>query len=207
MLRLILVRHGRTSWNVEGRVQGGGRLDATGQAQATALAERLIREPITAIYSSPAMRARQTVRSVARRLGLQVIQQRLLRDLDYGRFAGWLLSDMQKKAPEVLQQWRSAPETVTFEDGENLDDLRRRITRFINEASDLHSGETVLAATHDSPVRVVASMAMELPDSQHLRGDIRTELASVTTIQVENGHIRMEVHNDVAHLRGVHGAS
>ena len=60
MLRLILARHGRTSWNVQGRVQGGGGLDEVGRAQVAALTQRLAAEPITAVYASPAWRARQT---------------------------------------------------------------------------------------------------------------------------------------------------
>ena len=69
MLRFLFVRHGRTPWNVQGRVQGGGGLDEVGRAQAVALGERLSSEPISAIYASPALRARQTATAVARRHG------------------------------------------------------------------------------------------------------------------------------------------
>ena len=56
MLRLFFVRHGRTSWNAEGRVQGGGGWDGVGRMQAAALGEHLRSEHFDAIYASPALR-------------------------------------------------------------------------------------------------------------------------------------------------------
>ena len=58
--RFHFVRHGRTTWNVEGRVQGGGNLDRLGVAQACALAARLADRAFDAVYASPYPRTRQT---------------------------------------------------------------------------------------------------------------------------------------------------
>ena len=112
MLRFLFVRHGRTPWNVQGRVQGGGGLDEVGRAQAAALGERLSSEPITAIYASPALRARQTATAVASRHGLKVRQRSLLRDMDYGKIAGALLSDVEARDPDLVERWRARPDTV-----------------------------------------------------------------------------------------------
>ena len=49
MLQMLFVRHGRTTWNVEGRVQGGGDLDEVGRTQAMALANRLSEEKIVTV--------------------------------------------------------------------------------------------------------------------------------------------------------------
>ena len=207
MLRLIFVRHGRTPWNVQGRVQGGGALDEVGRAQAAALGERLSTEPIDAIYASPALRARQTARAVARRHGLRVKQRNLLRDLDYGRFAGALLADVREQQPGLIDQWRDHPETVQFEEGERLSDLRGRIERFIAEVEERHPDGTVLVATHDSPVRIAASLALGLDDSQHNKDFLKTPLTSITEIGVEDGNLTLRVHNDFSHVRGGNGAS
>ena len=209
MLRLIFVRHGRTSWNVQGRVQGGGGLDEVGRAQVAALAERLSDEPIAAIYASPALRARQTARAVARRHGLPVRQRALLRDLDYGLYAGALLSDVEKLEPGLIERWRAAPHEVVFEGGESLASLRGRVMEFIHEMVRAHAGATtvtVLAATHDSPVRVMASLALGIEDSQHTRGDLRTPLASLNILEVDGEKLTLVLHKDADHLRGIDGA-
>ena len=203
MLRLILARHGRTSWNVQGRVQGGGGLDDVGKAQVAALAERLAAEPIAAVYASPAWRARQTAQPLAVALGLPVRRRRLLRDLDYGRYAGAFVADVMREAPELFHRWRTEPHTVTFDGGENLAALRVRIERFIREMAQAHPDSTVFAATHDSPVRMAVSIARGLPDSSHREEWIKTQYASVTTLEVDEGGTRLALHNDVSHLAGI----
>ena len=206
MATIIFVRHGQTSYNVEGRVQGGGVLDSVGRAQAAALADRLADEPLDAIYASPALRARQTARAVSRRRALPINQRALLRDLDYGRFAGGLLSDLEAAQPGLVAQWRERPHTVLFEGGEGLAQLRRRIERFVAVVAKQHPDGLVLAATHDSPVRMIACLALGLDDSHHNQEGIRAPLASVTVVEANgDGSIGLRLHNDVAHLRGLDG--
>ena len=203
MLQLLFVRHARTTWNAEGRVQGGGPLDALGRAQATALAERLQNEPIDGIYASDTLRARQTAMLVARVHGLKVRQRRLLRDLDYGALAGAFLSDFRRERPGLVEQWRDHPETVHFKDGECLADLRGRISQFIKKLYAQHPTGLVIAFTHDSPVRVAASLALGLDDSQHNRPDLVTENASLSTFEINGDSIALRAHNDTDHLRHI----
>lgn len=203
MLRLFIVRHARTTWNAEGRVQGGGGLDALGRAQAVALAERLRAEPLEGIYASNTLRARQTAQFVARLHGMKVRQRNLLRDLNYGRLAGAFLEDFRRERPGLIEQWRDHPETVHFEGGESLADLRQRVCRFIADLETAHPTGTVLASTHDSPVRVVASLALGLDDSHHNRADLITANASVSVFEIDHGEITLRIHNDTDHLKDV----
>ena len=203
MLRLTLVRHGRTSWNAQGRVQGGGGLDEVGRAQAAALGQRLRETHFDAIYASPAWRARQTAVAVARHHGLQVRQRNLLRDISYGRYAGALLSDLIRERPDLVETWRTTPHLADFPEGEKLSNLRERVQRFLLEISSAHPDGTVLAATHDSPVRVAASIALGIGDDQHNRKDLVTPLASINLFEVRDGVPTLISHKDVEHLRGI----
>jgi broad specificity phosphatase PhoE len=142
-----------------------------------------------------------------------------LRDMDYGRYAGSLVSDVLKEDPELFHRWREAPHTVQFEGGDRLADLRGRIERFIGAVATHHTDGVVLAATHDSPVRVAASLALGLDDSHHNDKQLVTPLASVTILRVDdagrqadgtrlgvNGTaLELLAHNDVSHLRGIDG--
>ena len=202
--RLILVRHGQTAWNAQGRVQGGGTLDALGRMQASAVATRLVSEPITHVYSSPALRAKQTAKLTAQTKNLGIHQSSLLKDLDYGRFAGAFIEDVQKEAPGLFEQWRDSPETVTFENGENLAALRYRINRFIARMRNRHSGETILAATHDSPIRIAASIALGVSDSEHKQEYLKAPLASITILILKPASIELEIFKETSHLEALH---
>ncbi len=199
MPRLILVRHGQSEWNTQQRVQGGGRLTSLGRAQIAALAERLRPEPITALYSSPTLRTRQTARVLAAAHdGLRVRQRKDLLDLDYGDYAGALVAEARQKDAELFRRWREAPETVHFPGGESLADLRRRVERFLAEMSARHPDETVLVVTHDSPIRALVCLALGLDDSRHRQ--FVAQVGSMTVIDVSASAVRLLVFSSSFYL-------
>ena len=86
----MFARHGETDWNFEGRLQGhtDRPLNAYGREQAEALAGRLAREDVAAIYASDLARARETAEIVGERLGLPVVLDPDLREKDWGTWEG-----------------------------------------------------------------------------------------------------------------------
>ena len=86
-MRLILVRHGQTQWNLERRFQGGGsdiRLNELGHRQARCAGMALKTEKIDAVYSSPLSRARDTSREIARHHRLRVRVEPGFTEIDAG---------------------------------------------------------------------------------------------------------------------------
>src|ERR687891_2945889 len=116
--RIILARHGETDWNLERRWQGHSDrpLNETGRAQAEALAEQLAGEPIAAIYSSDLMRAHETARIVASRLGRDVVAVPGLRERRFGSWEGLLDAEVEARFPGA----HGPP------DGETRDEMLRR---------------------------------------------------------------------------------
>jgi broad specificity phosphatase PhoE len=98
---LVLVRHGETLGNREGRFQVYDTpLSDAGRIQAARLAERLAGEPpADALYASDLARASETAAIVGRRLGLPPIADAALRELDVGDWKGLLRSDVLAQAP------------------------------------------------------------------------------------------------------------
>jgi probable phosphoglycerate mutase len=123
--------------------------------------------------------------------------------MDYGKFAGALLEEVRRDHGDLFEQWRTHPHLVQFEGGENLGDLRRRISGFVDRIVKLHPTGTVLVATHDSPVRMITSLARGLDDSHHNDADLKTSLASVTILEADAASITLRDHNDVRHLQGI----
>lgn len=141
MTTLLLVRHGETDWNAERRWQGHADvpLNERGREQATALADRLAGDPIDAIYSSDLARARDTAAAVGDRLGVPVIADPALREIDVGSREGLTWEQTGER------EW----------DGEAKDDHAARILDAIRRIAQHHPGERVLVVTHGGSMRRV----------------------------------------------------
>ena len=139
MATLLLVRHGETDWNAEGRLQGhtDRPLNEHGRRQAAALAERLAEERVDAIVTSDLARARETAEIVGARLGLPVAVDPDLREKDWGTWEG-LTSD----------------ERLTVElEGESTEAHRERVMRAIGRIVAAHAGGRVVVVTHGGSLR------------------------------------------------------
>jgi probable phosphoglycerate mutase len=149
---LLLVRHGETDWNADGRLQGQTDRPLTdyGRRQARELAEQLADEGLEAIYASDLARARETAEIVGERLGLPVELDPDLREKDWGTWEG--LTSVERDRVEFV--------------GESTEAHQERILRALRRISERHPGdERVLVVTHGGSMRRVqtAALGMALP--------------------------------------------
>lgn len=146
MTTLLLVRHGETDWNADGRLQGqtDRPLSDFGRAQARRLAEELEREELQAIYSSDLSRARQTAEIVGERLGLPVVLDPDLREKDWGNWEG--LTSAERDRVEFV--------------GESTDAHQERMLRALRRIADRHLGGRILVVTHGGSMRRVQTAAL-----------------------------------------------
>ena len=151
MTTLLLVRHGETDWNAEGRLQGhtDTLLNDFGRRQAKALAEDLAGRRIDALYAGDPARARETAEIVGARIHLPVELLVDLREKDWGTWEG--LTSIER-------------ERVAFV-GETTEAHRARVHRVLRSISERHPGGRVLVVTHGGSIRRVqaAAMGMALP--------------------------------------------
>jgi probable phosphoglycerate mutase len=99
--RIIAIRHGETAWNVDTRIQGqlDIGLNETGRRQAHRVARALTGEPISAIYSSDLLRARDTARSIADATGQPLELHEGLRERGFGVFQGKTYAEIETTGP------------------------------------------------------------------------------------------------------------
>jgi broad specificity phosphatase PhoE len=145
---LLLIRHGESVYNAEGRVQGQSdvELSPLGLRQAEAIAECLDGMGIDAVYSSPLRRAMQTAQPVAARLGLTVQSDDRLKELHAGVFQDLLWSEIEARYPDEFGLWRGEQPDVAIPEGESRRDLMVR-------------GEAALRAIREGPHQKVAVIA------------------------------------------------
>ena len=152
--RLLLVRHGETDWNRQGRFQGqiDIPLNANGQRQAEAAGRALATVHIDRAYSSSMARPRQTAEAILRlHPGVPLTSSRGLVEIGHGLWEGRLEAEIAAGWPELLASWKQAPQTVQMPEGENLQQVwDRSLQAWQRIASSLAAGETALVVAHDA---------------------------------------------------------
>jgi broad specificity phosphatase PhoE len=162
MTTLLLVRHGETDWNRDGRWQGGSdtELNDLGREQARALAAELD-GGIDVVYSSDLARARETAEIVSTKLGLDVRLDPRLRERGFGAWEGLTSTEIEERFGEAHRRWRSG-EGPGADDAEPFEDFSARINDFLADVLRLHPGEHVLVVSHGGSIRVIHALAAGL---------------------------------------------
>ncbi|MDR2374572.1 MAG: histidine phosphatase family protein [Bifidobacteriaceae bacterium] len=148
--RVVIWRHGQTTYNRDGRIQGASdvALDAVGLAQAEAAAARLARLAPSAIWSSDLVRARATAAALAALTGLEVSLDARAREREFGDWEGLAVSEIGQRWPDLYQRWR-AGEDLPEIGMETRDRAAARLAACVREAAAAAAeGSTVVVATH-----------------------------------------------------------
>ena len=183
---LIVVRHGETAGNQEGRfrvyetplAEDGGR-------QARRLAERIAAEgPVHAIYTSDLARARETATILGARLGVEPVLDRGLRELDVGEWKGLLRDEMAAQYPGGFEAWLAGgcAERAPGESGECADDVALRAAACVDRILAQHPGGRVVVVSHGLTLAILLA---------HLQGWERTE--ALRTRRTSHGNTAMSL--------------
>ncbi|MCT0219728.1 histidine phosphatase family protein [Synechococcus sp. CS-1329] len=152
--RLLLVRHGETDWNRQGRFQGqiDIPLNAHGLVQARSAADFLSDVPIQKAFTSSMARPRQTAEAIlTAHPGVMLSSQDGLVEIGHGQWEGRLEQEISQQWGELLQQWKDAPHTVQMPDGENLQQVwDRSLACWSSLAAGLEPEDTALVVAHDA---------------------------------------------------------
>lgn len=205
-MRLILIRHGRTEWNVAGRVQGRTDipLDDLGHAQAEAIARRLSDVEIDAIYASPLSRAYDTARAIATHhiCGIHVAEE--LTEINFGAWEGKTGRELEAQYADLWQDWNWIlhPETCRKMGAESADDILQRALRCMNAVLAAHPAHaTVVLVSHTMPIKLLTAHLIGLPAGR-IRA-LKLTNCSYTELEVmDAGHAQLWAWNDTSHLRG-----
>ena len=162
--RIIAIRHGETTWNVDTRIQG--RLDiplnATGRVQAARMALALKDEPITAVYASDLARAWETAQYLGRAHGLQLTPEIGLRERGFGDFEGKTFAEIEALLPDESQRWRKRDPEFAPSGGESLIALNQRVIEAAERLAARHPGELIALVGHGGVMDVLYRAATRL---------------------------------------------
>ncbi len=152
---LLLLRHGRTAWNLERRVQGqlDASLDETGHAQARAVAKEIAAHRPALLWSSDLARASDTAAYVGEASGLEVVTDPRLREYHLGALQGSTYAEIAETQPEVFAGFRRGDFEAA--DGESTAEVAARMGAVLRELLDATpSGRLGVAVSHGAAIRV-----------------------------------------------------
>jgi len=191
MTTLLLVRHAAHDWlghRVAGRMPGVA-LNDSGTRQAGELIARLQHRPAQVIYASPLQRAQETAAPLAQSLGLTVVTDEALAEIDFGQWTGLTFEQLQRNDGERWRIWCEHKSVATPPGGEPFAEVQRRIMARLEHLRRLHPSETVLVFSHGDVIKAAIAGFLGLP-LDHVD---RFEIAPASVSIVETGTDRYQV--------------
>lgn len=215
-LRLLLVRHGLSTFNTEGRIQGRNDLSTLtdeGRAQAVKAGKTLASLTINAIYSSPLKRAAETTQILIEQSPHKVnpIYTNDLLEIDLGSWSGLTKEEVKERFPEAVATWRQKPRDLTIKrkDGSSfkpVEELLKQANIFLEKLFNNHisdSDQTILIVAHNAILRCILLKLLGEPEQGFRRLQIDNTSISIVNITgktSENKSIQIECLNSISHL-------
>jgi probable phosphoglycerate mutase len=221
-VRVIIVRHGQSTYNIENRIQG--RMDVSvltekGRNEAVLVGQALAGINFSAIYASPLKRAKETAEIISGELRAKQPDSPLpqtidnLQEIDLRLWEGLLATEVKEKYPEEEKAWRERPWELKMvvpnpdSTQENttefypLLELYNQARQFWQDILSLHQGETILVVAHNCINRCLISTALGVPQT-HFHA-IKQSNCCINVLNFSLGlgeAVQLESMNQTSHL-------
>lgn len=198
--RLLLVRHGESTWNADRRIQGqlDPPLTERGLAQAQEVAERFGGHRLVGFYCSDLARARQTAEAIGAAIGLEPVDEPGLREIALGAWEGKTREELMEEYPELWERWSREPDWDLVPGGEGAAPFARRVGATLQRLRERHPAGDVLCVTHGGVIQVAVLDVV----GRVSRGifPFLIENCSLTVIQRTTRRTVVTAVNDTCHL-------
>ncbi len=197
--RIYLIRHAEAEGNLYRRLQGQQNTNLTrkGRLQTQALAERFRQEPLDALWSSDLIRAQSTASAIRKvQPQLELHTDPALREVCLGCWEDTCLGEVKAKYAQQYQWFTTDPARWQVPGSESLQSVVERLEGKLRELAARYPGCTVAVVSHAFAIRAVISHIAGIPFAQLPFSDN----TSVTTLEAEQGALRMVQYGDGSHL-------
>ncbi|WP_312442307.1 histidine phosphatase family protein [Lacrimispora sp.] len=181
-MKIYLIRHGQTDWNIQGRIQGSHDipLNETGRSQAELLAKGMDSRPVTRIFSSTLTRAMETAERISSRQKVEIYSMPQLIEVEFGKWEGMTWDEIMEAYPKEYKLWTLSPDEASPPGGETQDQVISRCVLAVGEILRITGGrEDVAIVSHGATIAYIVSYMMRNhPEVE----SIIVENASITTV-------------------------
>lgn len=202
--RILLIRHGQSEGNAEGRFGGHSAtpLSSRGRKEAAAVAQALGKTGVSAIYSSDLPRAVDTAEPLARATKLKIVQTAAFRERHVGCMEGLTFEEAAELHPEDYAALLRRDFEHVILGGESYRQMLDRAADALDRAIDMHRGGTIAVFTHTGTICILALHLMGALNAPTLRPVwIATANCGICRFDVRHdGFVRVQALNDTRHL-------
>lgn len=212
--RVVIVRHGQSSYNTERRIQGrsdASELTQTGREDAQKVGAALSNLKFAAVYTSPLQRAKQSAQVIVNSFATATPltpTDRLL-EIDLPLWEGLLVQDVQEKFPEDYHDWHNHPDEFAMQVPQPQGSrehfpviaIYEQARQFWQEILPLHEGETILLVGHNGINRALISTALGMSPSRY--HSIQQSNCAISVLNFSGGlgqPVQLESLNQIGHL-------
>ena len=196
---IYLTRHGQTLWNIEKRLQGRGNSPLTedGIERAKELRDRIKGMNIDVIYSSPIERALNTANIIKGDKNIEVITDDGLMEMCFGDYEGRRTDEVMKENPSWdIGLIMKGNTILSAPNGENLAEVRDRVSKTMDRIIEEHRGKTILIVAHGITLKALMYYFKDDEVNDEVMGQ-----ATLTKINIdENNNFHIEYKNDNSHF-------
>ena len=200
-MRFLLVRHGESTYNAEGRIQGqqDAPLSERGRRQAERIGERLRSYQFDACYASDLSRAADTARAIMQHhpaVPFEFVP--LLREIKFGIFEGRIMPEIEEMYPEEYAQWMDDRRTFVPPGAESGEDLSERAGRALRWLQDRGHDGTVLVVAHGAILNAFFGQFLRLGGESRYR--FHFDNTALAVVEDKPFGPRLLLANDTSHL-------
>lgn len=196
---IYLTRHGETEWNIEKRLQGRGDspLTENGIQRAKELRDRIKNIDIDVIYSSPIKRALNTANILRGNKNIDIVTDDRLMEMCFGDYEGKKIDIIQKENPSWdINLIMQGNVEICAPNGENLKEVRERISKLMNKIIAENIGKSILIVTHGITLKALMYYFKDEDVNSEVMGQ-----ATLTKINIdEKNNFYIEFKNDDSHF-------
>ncbi|MCB1024789.1 MAG: histidine phosphatase family protein [Acidobacteria bacterium] len=207
--QLLLVRHGQSAKNVEGRFGGHSltSLSELGRKQAEITAAAIAGEGASIIYSSDLPRAVQTASPLADRLNIEIIKTEAFRERHVGVLEGLTFPEAKKAHPNDYYALVRRDVNHKITDGESYRELLGRATGLLNDILRTYKGKKIVIFSHTGTICFVSLYLMNAIHSKTRTTPwLLTSNCGINRFEIRRrDNVRVVALNDTRHLHEITG--
>jgi 2,3-bisphosphoglycerate-dependent phosphoglycerate mutase len=205
--QIVMIRHGQSEGNAEGRFGGHTRtpLSELGQRQAEATAKLLAQEDFAAIYSSDLTRAIDTAKALGNRIGIDVQPTEAFRERSVGVMEGLTFEEAADLHPDQYRALLRRDFDHVLLGGESYRQTLDRASRKLDEIIERHNGGRIAIFSHTGTMCILALHLMGALDAPELKPVwIATSNCGISRFDLrDDGFVRVTTINDTRHLDSI----
>jgi len=215
-LRLVLVRHGLSSFNAKGLIQGrtdDSVLTDIGYEEAVKAGNALSKIKFDRIYSSPLVRASETANTIKKSFNKEhnVFYDKNLLEVDLSSWSGLSINEVKNKYPEIYSVWKNDPENLTLKRSDNtnyqpIQELYEQANNFLKDIlkNYIKKGDVnILIVGHNAILRCLILSLIGKPNKGFRKIRLENASFSILNISKDNNNsykTQIECLNQTSHL-------